>query len=272
MCYANAKLRFFQFVLLFFPFFLDQFCSNVSELFSFFRAFRAENIILASDPDREGEAIAWHIIEMLEQQDCLRKNIRVARVVFHEITESSIKKALQTPRELDVNLVYAYLARRALDYLIGFNISPLLWRKLPGCQSAGRVQSAALALICDREIEIDQFEPQEYWTVDVQLNKEEPGSANNFVSFKAHLTHYDSNRLNQLSISSSTNAKQIANQIDSTNFKVVKSKTNKVRKNPPSPYITSTLQQDASNKLVFSSTCTMKVCDAIRCKLMIVLL
>lgn len=245
---------------------------NVSELFSFFRAFRAENIILASDPDREGEAIAWHIIEMLEQQDCLRKNIRVTRVVFHEITESSIKKALQTPRELDVNLVYAYLARRALDYLIGFNISPLLWRKLPGCQSAGRVQSAALALICDREIEIDQFEPQEYWTVDVQLNKEEPGSVNNVVSFKAHLTHYDSNRLNQLSISSSTNAKQIANLIDSTNFKVVKSKTNKVRKNPPSPYITSTLQQDASNKLDFSSTYTMKVCDAIRCKLMIVLL
>ncbi|KAG6608214.1 hypothetical protein SDJN03_01556, partial [Cucurbita argyrosperma subsp. sororia] len=117
--------------------------------------FGAENLILASDPDREGEAIAWHIIEMLQQQDALHERISIARVVFHEITEASIKSALQSPTGIDANLVQAYLARRALDYLIGFNISPLLWRKLPGCQSA------ALALICDREMEIGEFQPQE---------------------------------------------------------------------------------------------------------------
>ncbi|POO03863.1 DNA topoisomerase I, bacterial-type [Trema orientale] len=219
----------------------------------------AENLILASDPDREGEAIAWHIIEMLQQQDALREDIAVARVVFHEITESSIKKALLSPREIDVNLVHAYLARRALDYLIGFNISPLLWRKLPGCQSAGRVQSAALGLICDREMEIDQFKPQEYWTIEIELKKKELNLVENAVSFPAHLTNYDSEKLNQLSISSHTEAKDIENKIKSANFKVVSSKINKTRRNPPTPYITSTLQQDAANKLQFSSTYTMKV-------------
>ena len=228
---------------------------------SFFCGFliSAQNLILASDPDREGEAIAWHIIEMLQQQDALIKGLMVARVVFHEITESSIKKALMAPREIDENLVHAYLARRALDYLIGFNISPLLWRKLPGCQSAGRVQSAALALTCDREMEIDQFKPQEYWTVDIELNTKELGSGDSASSFPAHLTYYDSKRLNQLSIGSHTEAKDIENKINSLKFKVLSSKTSKVRKNPPTPYITSTLQQDAANKLHFSSTYTMKV-------------
>ncbi|KAK4385569.1 DNA topoisomerase 1 [Sesamum angolense] len=145
----------------------------------------AENLILASDPDREGEAIAWHIIEMLKQQDALREDVTVARVVFNEITESSIKSALQVPREIDADLVHAYLARRALDYLIGFNVSPLLWRKLPGCQSAGRVQSAALALICDREKEIDEFKAQEYWTIDVLFLKKDQNSANNVFSLVA---------------------------------------------------------------------------------------
>lgn len=219
----------------------------------------AENLILASDPDREGEAIAWHIIEMLQQQDALRKDINVARVVFHEITEASIKCALQAPREIDQNLVHAYLARRALDYLIGFNISPLLWRKLPSCQSAGRVQSAALALVCDREMEIDEFKPQEYWTIDIELNKKEPGSSVNAISLPAHLTHFDSKKLDQFSISSHTEAKEIEQQINSENFKVISSKKNKMRKNPPTPYITSTLQQDAANKLHFSATYTMKL-------------
>lgn len=197
---------------------------------------------------------------MLQQQDALRENITVARVVFHEITEPSIKKALLSPREIDVNLVHAYLARRALDYLIGFNISPLLWRKLPGCQSAGRVQSAALGLICDREMEIDQFKPQEYWSIEIELNKKELNSVDNAVSFPAHLTNYDFKKLNQLSISSEIEAKDIENKINSANFKAVSSKVNKMRKNPPTPYITSTLQQDAANKLHFSSTHTMKVC------------
>ncbi|ESR63322.1 hypothetical protein CICLE_v10007345mg [Citrus x clementina] len=218
----------------------------------------AENLILASDPDREGEAIAWHIVEMLQQQDALHENITVARVVFHEITEASIKVALQAAREIDANLVQAYLARRALDYLIGFNISPLLWRKLPGCQSAGRVQSAALSLICDREMEIDEFKPQEYWTVEAVLDKKESHSLDTF-SFPAHLTHFQSKRLNQLSIGSHTEAKDIEQKINSANFQVIKNyKRSMVRKNP-TPYITSTLQQDAANKLNFSATYTMKL-------------
>lgn len=220
---------------------------------------RAENLILASDPDREGEAIAWHIIEMLQQQDALHDNITVARVVFHEITEASIKSALQAPREIDANLVQAYLARRALDYLIGFNISPLLWRKLPGCQSAGRVQSAALSLICDREMEIDEFKPQEYWTVEAVLNKKESHSSVHTFSFPAHLTHFDSKKLNQLSISCDAEAKGIEQKINLASFQVVSSKRSTMRKNPPTPYITSTLQQDAANKLNFSATYTMKV-------------
>ncbi|KAA8528204.1 hypothetical protein F0562_035545 [Nyssa sinensis] len=218
-----------------------------------------ENLILASDPDREGEAIAWHIIEMLQQQDALREDITVARVVFNEITESSIKSALQAPRDIDINLVHAYLARRALDYLIGFNISPLLWRKLPGCQSAGRVQSAALSLICDREMEIDEFKPQEYWTVEVDFNKKGLSSSVNNFPFSSYLTHLDSKKLNQLSISSHAEAKDIEQKINSSNSKVLGSKRNKMRKNPSAPYITSTLQQDAANKLHFPATFTMKL-------------
>ncbi|MCD7453592.1 hypothetical protein HAX54_021535 [Datura stramonium] len=218
----------------------------------------AQNLVLASDPDREGEAIAWHIIEMLLQQDALRDDINVARVVFNEITESSIKASLQSPREIDANLVHAYLARRALDYLIGFNISPLLWRKLPGCQSAGRVQSAALSLICDREMEIDGFKPQEYWTVLVEFKKNRNlDLANNFLS--SHLTHFDSNKLSQFSVSSHTEAMEIEQKINASNFEVLSSKITKKQRNPPPPYITSTLQQDAANKLDFSSTYTMKL-------------
>lgn len=219
---------------------------------------RVKNLILASDPDREGEAIAWHIIEMLQQQDALRDDITVARVVFNEITESSIKIALQAPREIDVNLVHAYLARRALDYLIGFNISPLLWRKLPSCQSAGRVQSAALSLICDRETEIDKFKPQEYWTVEVEFNPKDPDLTNS-LGFSSHLTHFDSKKLNQLSIGSYTEASEIEKKINPSVFEVIASKKSKTRRNPPSPYITSTLQQEAANKLNFPAAYTMKL-------------
>ncbi|KAL0922036.1 hypothetical protein M5K25_005995 [Dendrobium thyrsiflorum] len=185
----------------------------------------AENLILASDPDREGEAIAWHIIEMLQLQDALNENINVARVVFHEITESSIKSALQAPREIDSNLVNAYLARRALDYLIGFSISPLLWRKLPGCQSAGRVQSAALALICNRETEIEQFKPQEYWTVGAEFSgtfSDTSGRStissnlthiNSKRSISSNLTHINSKRLDRLSIISKAEAEAIQKKL-----------------------------------------------------------
>ncbi|XP_057740994.1 uncharacterized protein LOC130958110 [Arachis stenosperma] len=219
---------------------------------------RAENLILASDPDREGEAIAWHIIEMLQQQGALHDNLSLARVVFHEITEQSIKAAMQAPRKVDVNLVHAYLARRALDYLIGFNISPLLWRKLPGCQSAGRVQSAALSIICDREMEIDEFKPREYWSVAAQLKKKESGSNKDLI-FPAHLTHFDSARLNQFSIAFDKEAKDIENKIIKADFKITNLKRSKFRRNPPTPYITSTLQQDAANKLNFAASYTMKL-------------
>lgn len=215
----------------------------------------ADNLILASDPDREGEAIAWHIFEMLQQQDALHKDLTVARVVFQEITQSAIKNALQSPRYIDENLVQAYLTRRALDYLIGFNISPLLWQKLPGCQSAGRVQSAALSLICDREMEILKFKPQEYWTIDALFKS---SKEDNYL-IQSHLTHFDSKKLNQLSVGSESEAKNIEHTINSSSFKVIGSKRSKVNKNPPTPYITSTLQQDAANKLNYAASYTMKL-------------
>uniref|UniRef100_A0A0D9WP91 DNA topoisomerase n=1 Tax=Leersia perrieri TaxID=77586 RepID=A0A0D9WP91_9ORYZ len=214
----------------------------------------AKNLILASDPDREGEAIAWHIKEMLEQQDALGCNVTVARVVFHEITEDAIKKALMSPRYIDMDLVNAYLARRSLDYLIGFGISPLLWRKLPGCQSAGRVQSAALALVCDREAEIEQFNPQEYWTVDTEFKTQHSG-----LNLQSRIKHLNSKKLDQLSIRSQKEAHNIEKRINSSQFEVIGTKRSKLNKNPPMPYITSSLQQDAANRLHFSAGYTMKV-------------
>lgn len=195
---------------------------------------------------------------MLQQQDALREDINVARVVFSEITESSIKNSLQAPREIDADLVHAYLARRALDYLIGFNVSPLLWRKLPGCQSAGRVQSAALALLCDREKEIEAFKATEYWTIDAQFQKNNSSTGKN-VAVTSHLTHIDSKKLTQFSISSDAEAKSIQEKINLSKFKVIGSKKSKSRRNPPMPYITSTIQQDAANKLNFAASFTMKV-------------
>lgn len=217
----------------------------------------AENLILASDPDREGEAIAWHIMEMLQQQDALNKNINVARVVFHEITESSIRNALQKPREIDANLVNAYLARRALDYLIGFGISPILWRKLPSCRSAGRVQSAALALICDRESEVEDFKPQEYWTVRVNFRDACLHSSMDRPSISSQLTNFSSKKLSRFSICSHAEAEVIEKKVHSSKFEVQGIKKSRVHKNPPMPYITSTLQQDSTNKLHFTSTATM---------------
>lgn len=226
---------------------------------------RAENLILASDPDREGEAIAWHIKEMLEQQGALGSNVTVARVVFHEITEDAIKAALVSPRYIDMNLVNAYLARRSLDYLIGFGISPLLWRKLPGCQSAGRVQSAALALVCDRETEVEQFKPQEYWTVQTDFKTPYTDHSNG-TCVLSWIKHLNSKKLDQLSICSQEEAQAIEKRIHSSQFEVIGVKRNKIHKNPPMPYITSSLQQDAANKLQFTAGHTMKVIS-FRCTL-----
>ncbi|CAN6162486.1 unnamed protein product [Urochloa humidicola] len=218
----------------------------------------AENLILASDPDREGEAIAWHIKEMLEQQRALGSNVTVARVAFHEITEDAIKKALMSPRYIDMDLVNAYLARRSLDYLIGFGISPLLWRKLPGCQSAGRVQSAALALVCDREAEIEQFKPQEYWTIQTDF-KTQFADPSNGTLISSRIKLLNSKKLDQLSICSQEEARAIEKKIHSSQFEVLGVKRSKIHKNPPMPYITSSLQQDAANKLHFTAGYTMKV-------------
>lgn len=232
---------------------------NVSSSYFFF-PHRAENLILASAPDSEGEAIAWHVMEMLQQQDALSKNITIARVAFHEITESSVQNALRSPREIDKNLVNAYLTRRALDYLIGFNISPLLWKKLPGCQSAGRVQSAALALICDRETEIEKFNKKEYWTIGVEFHNSCLDSLGSKSSISSLLTHFNSQKLDRLSIWSHVDAQEIEKGISSSTFEVLATRVSKVVKNPPMPYTTSTLQQDAANKLHFTASHTMKVC------------
>ncbi|KAF0929513.1 hypothetical protein E2562_021764 [Oryza meyeriana var. granulata] len=218
----------------------------------------AEILILASDPDREGEAIAWHIKEMLEQQNALGCNVTVARVVFHEITEDAVKKALMSPRYIDMNLVNAYVAQRSLDYLIGFGISPLLWRKMPGCRSAGRVQSAALALVCDREAEIEQFNPQEYWTIDTDF-KTQHSDPSNGLNLQSRIKHLNSKRLDQLSIRSQDEAHDIEKRIYSSQFEVIGIKRSKIHKNPPLPYITSSLQQDAASRLHFSAGYTMKV-------------
>ncbi|KAJ0986816.1 hypothetical protein J5N97_005172 [Dioscorea zingiberensis] len=221
------------------------------------RALSAENLILASDPDREGEAIAWHISEMLRQQDALSEHIAVSRVVFHEITESSIKSALQVPRELDSNLVNAYLARACLDYPDWIQHFTTALEEATGLPITGRVQSAALGLICDREMEVEQFEPKEYWTVGVEFHVTHSHSLKNRTSIPSLLSRLDSRRLNKLSISSIVEAEAIKERISSSQFKVLAVKTGKITKNPPMPYITSTLQQDSANRLQFSTTYTI---------------
>lgn len=220
---------------------------------------RASSVVLASDPDREGEAIAWHVTEMLKMQGSWKENMLVKRVVFHEITESAIRNAMQTPRDISMDLVNAYLARRALDYLIGFNISPILWRKLPGCQSAGRVQSAALSLICEREKEIEDFVSQEYWTIEAEAcNSEWPVPGTN-SAVMTMVTHVDGKKLEKFTIKSEAEAMEVVEKVSSSKFKVLNMKRTTKRKTAPLPYITSTLQQDAANKLNFRAFRTMMV-------------
>lgn len=142
---------------------LEKSSKYLAKLFS--AAKKAKNIYLATDPDREGEAIAWHIIKVLEENNYLKKDTKFSRIVFNEITKKSVKQAMENPREINMDLVDSQQARRALDYLVGFTLSPILWRKLPGCKSAGRVQSVALRLLCERDAEIEKFVSQEYWTI-----------------------------------------------------------------------------------------------------------
>ena len=212
----------------------------------------ADKLILATDPDREGEAISWHVREMIQSKKQLR-DIPYERVVFNEITKTAILDAMEKPRDLDTDLIDAYLARRALDYLVGFSISPVLWRKLPGSRSAGRVQSVALRLVCEREAEIEKFVPVEYWSLDTKFKKQDG------QEFTARLTHFDGKKLDKLSISTEADAKIIEAKIKASDWHVDNVETKRVKRNPYAPFTTSTLQQEASRKLGFSASRTMQI-------------
>lgn len=213
----------------------------------------ADSIYLATDPDREGEAISWHIIEAMRQKKALKKDLPIHRVVFHEITKKAVTTAVANPRDIDMNLVNAQQARRALDYLVGFTLSPVLWRKLPGSKSAGRVQSVALRLICEREAEIEVFVAQEYWDIALhcQNQKNQP--------FKAKLTVFDQEKLEKFTISNEKQANTMAEAIAKNSFKVAKIEKKQARRNPYAPFTTSSLQQEASRKLFFGTKKTMQV-------------
>ena len=223
---------------------------RIGEISSALRS--ADRLILATDPDREGEAISWHVLELLQDRG-LVKDKPVERVVFNEITKNAILAAMTQPRALDTELIDAYRARRALDYLVGFSISPVLWRKLPGARSAGRVQSVALRLICEREAAIEAFTAQEYWTVEAELGKADGRN------FKARLTHLNGKKLGKLDIPSETEAVAAAAAIEAEGLSVVDIQTKRVRENPKPPFTTSTLQQEASRKLGFSASRTMQI-------------
>jgi DNA topoisomerase-1 len=213
----------------------------------------AEHLYLATDPDREGEAISWHVQEILKQRHAL-KGVDVKRVVFNEVTKSAVQEAFKHPRELDHELVDAYLARRALDYLVGFTLSPVLWRKLPGSRSAGRVQSVALRLICEREAEIEIFKPREYWSIEVDF------ATPSGDRFTARLTHLDGKRLDRFDLGDEKTAREAAEKIArQTGFAVREIERKQVRRNPPPPFTTSTLQQEASRKLGMTTSRTMRI-------------
>lgn len=213
----------------------------------------ANHLILATDPDREGEAISWHVLEVLKNKRGALKGTDVKRVVFNEITKSAILKAMEAPRDLDQQLVDAYLARRALDYLFGFTLSPVLWRKLPGARSAGRVQSVALRLIVDREMEIEAFTPREYWSVSVQATTPEQDS------FTAKLLTLDGKKLGKFDLNDQGSAHQAVEKIKAQSFKVTSVDAKPTKRHPQPPFTTSTLQQEAARKLGFSATRTMQV-------------
>ena len=217
------------------------------------RALRgAKRLFLATDPDREGEAISWHVKDMLGRRGAL-KGVEVQRITFNEITKRAIQYAIAHPRDLDTPLIDAYLARRALDYLVGFTLSPVLWRKLPGSRSAGRVQSVALRLICEREAEIEAFRTREYWTVDARLAT--PQGA----PFTARLTHLDGKRLEQFDLPDAASAARAKAAVEAGRFAVTSVEKRRVRRHPPPPFTTSTLQMEASRKLGLGAQQTMRV-------------
>jgi DNA topoisomerase I len=213
----------------------------------------ADKLILATDPDREGEAISWHILRILEERKALKKGVPVERVTFNAVTKQSVLDAFKAPRSIDAPLVDAYLARRALDYLVGFTLSPVLWRKLPGARSAGRVQSVALRLVCDREAEIEAFKTEEYWTIEATL------ATGKGEEFHARLSAIAGTALKKLDLKDEASATAIKAAIEKGDFRVVRVEKKAVKRNPYAPFATSTLQMDASRKLGFSAKQTMQL-------------
>jgi DNA topoisomerase I len=212
----------------------------------------ANKLILATDPDREGEAISWHLLQVLDRKKALR-GVPVERVVFNAVTKEAVLDAMRHPRTIDGPLVNAYLARRALDYLVGFTLSPVLWRKLPGARSAGRVQSVALRLVCDRELEIEQFKPQEYWTIIAEL------ATGKNEAFQARLFSADGKKLDKFDIGDAATAERLKAALEGGRFVVSNIESKSQRRNPAAPFTTSTLQQEASRKLGFSPRHTMQL-------------
>ena len=211
---------------------------------------RSDRVILATDPDREGEAISWHVLEVLNKKKAL-KDAQVQRVTFNAITKSAVLEAMAAPRDIDMELVEAYLARRALDYLVGFTLSPVLWRKLPGARSAGRVQSVALRIVVDREMEIEKFKAQEYWSVEADLMADSP-------PFTARLVKHAGKRVQRLDIVSEQMAGAARDAINAGAFTIASVEKKPVKRAPSPPFMTSTLQQEASRKLGFTAQRTMQ--------------
>ena len=212
----------------------------------------ADKLILATDPDREGEAISWHVLEVLKEKKAL-KDQTIERVVFNAITKQAVSEAMKNPRQLDHALIDAYLARRALDYLVGFTLSPVLWRKLPGARSAGRVQSVALRLVCDRELEIEKFVAREYWSLVATL------ATPRNDSFEARLVGADGRKITRLDIGTGQEAEDFKQALETASFTVSSVEAKPARRNPPPPFTTSTLQQEASRKLGFAPAHTMRI-------------
>jgi DNA topoisomerase-1 len=212
----------------------------------------ADKVILATDPDREGEAISWHVLEILRAKKVL-KDKRVERVVFNAVTKDAIREAMQHPREIDTALVEAYLARRALDYLVGFTLSPVLWRKLPGARSAGRVQSVALRLVCDRELDIEKFVAREYWSIVAHLLTKDG------APFTARLVGADGKRINRLDVGTGAEAEAFKAALLQAAFNVRSVEAKPAKRHPYAPFTTSTLQQEASRKLGFAPARTMQI-------------
>ncbi|MEX0628902.1 MAG: DNA topoisomerase, partial [Cucumibacter sp.] len=211
----------------------------------------ADEVILATDPDREGEAISWHVLDVLKSKKVIGDK-KVRRVVFNAITKSAVTEAMLHPRDIDVPLVDAYLARRALDYLVGFTLSPILWRKLPGSRSAGRVQSVALRLVTEREDEIDRFKAQEYWSITAALEKQGK-------PFEARLYAVDGKKVDRLDVKNEADAAAIRDAVKAGRLTVTSVEKKPTKRNPWAPFTTSTLQQDASNRLGFSPSRNMQI-------------